>query len=73
MRCPKCSKEMERGYTTADRGLSWQIDKKKRIITLNKEYLISIFDGLFRTRLHPSWNCGSCKLVLIDYTEKSSI
>lgn len=72
MECPKCHKEMRRGFiqTTTSGGLCWV----KKIHTVRPPYVDEEYMELATTHLIlptgiPGFNCVDCKIVVGDYSD----
>jgi len=73
MKCPKCQNTMERGYSSANTGLSWiDEDKFQSFAFIDKDLSGAGLKKLFpwKGEYFMASNCAQCKIVLINYAEK---
>lgn len=64
--CPKCGKEMEKGYIYAPRDIMWADDDRKKSIGIGDEKLLS--NGLsFNFKKVPAYRCKDCNIAAFEY------
>lgn len=69
MKCPYCSKEMERGFIQCRDGVNWT-EKKQLVAALSflGKGCISLANGAAdNSSTVYAYKCAGCKKVIIDY------
>ena len=70
MKCPYCSKEMEKGFIQCRDGVTWTPKKQwaAALSSLGKNS-VSLENGAANnSRTVYAYKCGECKKVIIDYS-----
>ncbi len=69
-RCPKCDKEMKRGFIVAARGIVWRDESDRPISILSQRYkfLENTMNITISRKENRAWRCEDCQYVLIDYS-----
>ena len=72
MKCPYCNNEMQKGYIQCRDGVTWTPKKQwvaafsslgAGAVPLGKD------NGLSPNSVAEAYHCGTCKKVIIDYSE----
>ncbi len=75
MKCPYCSKEMEKGLIQSPQELAWLEGEKKHMISRASVYegsvILSKF-SYFKGSAVTAFLCRNCKKVLVDYADPAS-
>lgn len=67
VKCPKCNKEMEKGYIGTPRYISWLKDKNE-LITTGKTLVHDVFWRWEKNKMEAR-KCEECKIVMFSYPE----
>jgi hypothetical protein len=75
LKCPKCQKIMDVGYSLAGRGIIWRekTEMKPGLFSSIGSALENTISLNILPALNISWRCSSCKLVILDHSKMVKI
>jgi len=71
LKCPKCQKVMDTGFSLPGRGIIWREKNEKKPGPFSNigSVLENTISLNFLPALNISWRCCSCKLVILDISK----
>ena len=71
LKCPKCQKVMDTGFSLPGRGIIWREKNEKKPGPFSNvgSVLENTVSLSFLQPLNISWRCSSCKLVTLDISK----
>jgi hypothetical protein len=66
-KCPVCSRELEKGYVHANRGIYWDT-KRHRIWAWSGEAVMSMWS--WAVPYASALRCKNCKIIVFHYGKK---
>ena len=69
MKCPYCSREMEKGYVPSARPVIWSLNKKKLLFIATEADDLTISKGYLNGCFAEAYHCSKCKKIIIATEE----
>lgn len=69
MKCPYCSREMEKGYVQSARPVIWSLNKKKLLFIATEADDLTISKGYLNGCFAEAYHCSKCKKIIIATEE----
>jgi hypothetical protein len=64
--CPKCHREMTKGYVYAERRFKWSDNPRKAFFSIEDETILPINLG-WTHKKRTGYRCEECKIVMFEY------